>query len=122
MNALILVLLLCPVIAASQTADRPAWNAPAEAAKKNNPLKDKPELAAGGKKLFAKHCAMCHDAGEKQVGPHLSSPFTQKQSDGELFWKISSGNSRAGMPSFSSLPDTQRWQLVLYLRTLTPPF
>jgi hypothetical protein len=24
------------------------------------------------------------------------------------------------MPAFSGLPEMQRWQLVLYLRTLTP--
>jgi len=35
-----------------------------------------------------------------------------------LFWKISTGNTRGGMPSFSFLPDTQRWQLVMHLRAL----
>jgi hypothetical protein len=35
-----------------------------------------------------------------------------------LFWKITNGNTDRGMPSFSKLPELQRWQLVLYLRTL----
>ncbi|HYU78073.1 MAG TPA: hypothetical protein VEK56_03750 [Vicinamibacterales bacterium] len=36
----------------------------------------------------------------------------QAQGDGALFWKISSGNTRAGMPSFGFLPEAQRWQVV----------
>jgi hypothetical protein len=41
----------------------------------------------------------------------------QSQSDGELYWKISSGNTRRGMPSFSFLPELERWQLVLLVRS-----
>ena len=37
---------------------------------------------------------------------------------GALFWRMSNGNSRKGMPSFSSFPEAQRWQLVLYIRSL----
>jgi len=40
----------------------------------------------------------------------------QPQTDGALFWKISSGDARAGMPSFSYSPAPERWQLVLHLR------
>jgi hypothetical protein len=43
-------------------------------------------------------------------------PDVQAQSDGALFWKISSGNTHSGMPAFSFLPEPQRWQLVLRLR------
>ena len=114
----VLLIVLFSGFAFAQTAEHAAWNAPADAAAKQNPLKDKPQLAAGGKKIFAKSCAMCHDAGEKQKGPHLASDAVQSDSDGALFWKISNGNSRTGMPTFSSLPDAQRWQLVLYIRSL----
>ena len=48
----------------------------------------------------------------------LQLPAVQQQSDGTLFWKITNGNPDRGMPSFSRLPELQRWQLVLYLRTL----
>jgi len=37
-----------------------------------------------------------------------------------LFWKMTNGNPDRGMPSFSKLPELQRWQIVLYLRTLKP--
>jgi hypothetical protein len=45
-------------------------------------------------------------------------PVVQSQSDGALFWKITNGNPDRGMPSFSRLPELQRWQLVLYIRSL----
>ena len=105
-------------VALAQSPDADKWVAPPDAAKKANPLRNKPELAAGGKKIFEKSCAVCHAAGENQVGAHLNLPATQAQSDGALFWKITNGNSRTAMPSFSSLPDGQRWQLVLYIRSL----
>ena len=41
-----------------------------------------------------------------------------RRTDGTLFWKVSSGNTHGGMPSFSFLPEAQRWQLVLHLRAL----
>jgi len=44
----------------------------------------------------------------------------QVQSDGALYWKITGGNTRGGMPTFSFLPELQRWQLVMHLRTLAP--
>jgi glucose/arabinose dehydrogenase len=35
-----------------------------------------------------------------------------------LFWFISRGAPANGMPSWASLPQTQRWQIVTYLKTL----
>ena len=100
------------------------WQAPAEAAARTNPLARKPEAAAGGEKLFKRNCVECH--GEdgsglvKKRAADLQLPLVQQQSDGVLFWKITNGNTDRGMPSFSRLPELQRWQLVLYLRTLKP--
>ena len=98
------------------------WQAPEEAAAKRNPLAEKPETAAGGKKLFKRNCMECH--GESGQGlkkaADLQLPVVQAQSDGALFWKITNGNVDRGMPSFSGIPELQRWQIVLYLRTLKP--
>lgn len=100
----------------------PGWRAPAEAAARRNPLASRPEAAAGGEKLFRRNCVECH--GEdgsglvKKNAADLQLPFVQEQSDGVLFWKITNGNMDRGMPSFSRLPELQRWQLVLYLRKL----
>src|SRR5215468_2764839 len=100
----------------------PKWQAPAEAAARLNPLANRPEAAAGGAKLFKRNCVECHGKnGSGLANKHaadLQLPNVQKQSDGTLFWKISNGNAGHGMPSFSRLPELQRWQLVLHLRTL----
>lgn len=98
----------------------PNWKAPPEAAAKPNPLADKPGAVAGGRKLFQRNCVECHGAGgtgEKNNSANFTLPAVQDQSDGTLFWKITNGNPRRGMPSFSGLPELQRWQLVLYIRT-----
>ena len=50
-------------------------------------------------------------------GPNLMTRRVQDQTDGAIFWKITSGNTRSGMPTFSLLPELQRWQLVNYLRS-----
>jgi mono/diheme cytochrome c family protein len=102
----------------------PAWHAPEEAAGRQNPLSSKPHLAAGGRKLFIRNCVECHGADgaglEKKHSANLQLPIVQQQSDGTLFWKITNGNANRGMPSFSKLPEPQRWQIVLYIRTLKP--
>ena len=123
MNRILAGLLLSAAFVAAQNVtyqQDPGWRAPAEAAEKLNPLADKPQLAAGGRKLFAHNCAECHGrSGEgMKKAADLQLPVVQEQSDGALFWKITNGNPDRGMPPWSRLPELQRWQLVLYLRTL----
>jgi mono/diheme cytochrome c family protein len=114
------------MVSADQTRTTPArereWVAPASANAKVNPLADRPDAAAGGRKLFHERCSSCHgdDAKGTSHGPGLAKAGVQAQSDGALFWKISSGNTRTGMPTFSFLPSAQRWQLVLHLRAQAP--
>jgi mono/diheme cytochrome c family protein len=116
---------LAAIAAPAQNPDYqpdPNWRAPAEAAAKVNPLATKPEAAAGGKKLFLRNCVECHGPDgsgiAKKHAADLQLSIVQEQSDGALFWKITNGNADKGMPSFSQLPDLQRWQLVLHIRTL----
>ena len=120
-----LALLIAPMVVAQNVnyQQDPTWRVPGEAAQKDNPLANQPELAAGGKKLFMRICIECHGRsgeGVKRNAADLQLPTVQKQSDGALFWKISNGNPDRGMPSFSRLPELQRWQIVLHLRTLKP--
>lgn len=98
----------------------PSWLPPDSAAARKNPLADNKNTTGGGAKLFQRHCAVCH--GAEGTGLKKAANFTmdvvQAQSAGTLFWKITNGNADHGMPSFSQLPEAQRWQLVLFLRTL----
>ena len=100
-----------------QTRLHSAWTAPETQAAKTNPLANVPDAQAGGRKLFHQRCNVCHgeDARGTRRGPDLTAA-AQSQTDGALFWKISSGNTRSGMPTFSFLSVQQRWQLVLHLR------
>jgi mono/diheme cytochrome c family protein len=116
-------MLACCAVAFAQQARPldPDWVVPEKAVQQQNPLRDKPELAAGGRKVFERNCAQCHGDEKherKNKAPDLAEGAVQQESDGALFWRISNGNSRKGMPAFSSFPEGQRWQLVLYIKSL----
>ncbi len=102
----------------------PTWRAPESAALRSNPLASRPQATAGGKKLFLRNCVECHSADgtglTRKHSADLQLPVVQQQSDGDLFWKITNGNTGRGMPAFSKLPELERWQVVLFLRTLRP--
>ena len=123
-RVLVAILVFCAGLLAQNIQYRPdpSWRPPDSAAARVNPLAGSPELTAGGRKLFQRQCAQCHGvAGEGlkvKKAADLQLPVVQQQSDGALFWKITNGNPRRAMPSFSGLPEMQRWQIVLYLRTL----
>jgi hypothetical protein len=44
---------------------------------------------------------------------HAASP-------GTLFWILTNGVVRRGMPVWSKLPEPQRWQIVTFVKSLTP--
>lgn len=99
------------------------WSAPLSARMRANPIANRTDTVAGGARLFDQRCANCHgpDAQGGTRAPDLTQSVVQAQSDGALFWKITSGNTRTGMPSFSFLPELQRWQLVQHLRSTARP-
>jgi mono/diheme cytochrome c family protein len=90
-------------------------------------LKDANVISAG-KDLWAKNCKSCHGAKGLGDGPKgalmktfpgdFSSAAFQGSTDGELFFRTSSG--RDEMPVYEKkLPDANdRWALVAYMRTL----
>lgn len=93
---------------------------PPKAAVRHNPLESDPESVAAGAKLFEQHCAECHganaDGGKK--GPSLRAEEVQQATPGTLFWLLTNGVVRKGMPVWSRLPEPQRWQLVSYVKSL----
>lgn len=110
---------------AAQNPDKSVYaelgKVPAKAAARRNPLESDPEAVAAGAKLFEQHCAECHganaDGGKK--GPSLRAAEVQQATPGTLFWLLTNGVVRKGMPVWSRLPEPQRWQLVCYIRSLS---
>lgn len=106
---------------------RAPWVAPKAADTIKNPLKGNTESIAEGKKIYAMYCVVCH--GDKGKGngvaasglnprpaDHTSAKF-QAQSDGAIFWKLTTGNPP--MASYAkTLTVKQRWQVINYMRTL----
>jgi mono/diheme cytochrome c family protein len=94
--------------------------APAAVRSLKNPYAGQTEAVLAGEKLFRQHCAACHglDGRGRDKAPNLHSPEIQGASPGALVWFLKNGNLREGMPSWSRLPDQQRWHLVTYLQTL----
>lgn len=96
--------------------------APPKAAARHNPFENDPQAIAAGAKLFELHCAECHGSmaqGGKKA-PGLLADEVQQAPPGVLFWILTNGVVRRGMPVWSKLPEPQRWQLVTYLKSLKP--
>ena len=95
--------------------------APEKARTRQNPLAADPDAVAAGKKLFERHCGECHgetaEGGKK--GPSLRAAEVQQATPGTLFWLLTNGVVRRGMPVWSKLPEPQRWQIVSYLKSLS---
>lgn len=104
---------------ASQTDYAELGRVPAKARSRGNPLTTSSTATIAGNKLFQQHCTECHgaDAAGARKGPSLRAPEVQQASDGSLFWVLSNGVVRRGMPDWSKLPEAQRWQIVSYLKS-----
>ena len=120
------LLILAGATVAAQSKDASVYaelgRTPAKAAARKNPLVTDPDAVAAGGKLFDLHCAECHgsmaDGGKK--GPSLRAAEVQQSTPGTIFWVLTNGVVRRGMPVWSKLPEPQRWQLVSYIKSLSP--
>ena len=128
MGAGILLVSLSAGTLSAQTkpAGKP-WDVKAEGAKLKNPVKSDDASIKAGKDVWAQQCKSCHGAtgkgdGSKAEKIEISIPdFTgkdfQAMSDGEIYYKTTEG--RKPMPGFKEkLSDTERWQVVTFMRTL----
>ncbi len=117
--------LLCIMIGVSLllcAASSSPWDrTPAKDHDRTNPLAARPDIASSGALIYREHCAQCHrsDAmGDGRKKPPLRSGRIKSATDGDLEWFLRQGDIRHGMPSWSSLPEDKRWQLVAYLRSI----
>ncbi|MDR3740586.1 MAG: c-type cytochrome [Terracidiphilus sp.] len=88
--------------------------------KRVNPYAGQAEATAAGKLLFTENCAKCHgdDALGRRGRPSLRTERIAQATDGELAWLLKNGSAWKGMPSWSTLPEPERWQIIAYLRSL----
>jgi mono/diheme cytochrome c family protein len=112
---------------------RTPWVVPLAEKERKNPLALSDANLAAAREIYGTKCSDCH--GEKGKGDGSDammydpppSDLTDaakmgKLTDGEIFYQITEG--RKPMPSFKKkLTEEQRWQLVLFMRSLAaaPP-
>ena len=94
--------------------------APEKARNRPNPLQNDPDAVAAGAILFGQHCAECHGDAARggKKGPSLRAAEVQGAAPGAIFWILTNGVVRKGMPVWSKVPEPQRWQLVRYIKSL----
>ena len=104
------------------------WAAPATAKAQKNPVPASAEALKAGAGIYTDYCAACH--GDKGKGDGAAAAVLSvkpadfadakllgAETDGAIFWKISTG--RSPMPGWAdALSETERWQLVHYIRKL----
>ncbi len=93
-----------------------------------------------GKQVYREKCAYCHGDKGKGDGPsakfsspkprnfikgHIklrSTPFGKIPTDQDIFDAITKGMRATTMPGWGHLPESDRWSLVLYLKSLSKKF
>ena len=97
-----------------------------------NPIPLSPESVAAGKAIYDFNCALCHGEtgkGDGALGMALNPrpadltlhAVPGVHTDAQLFEWISNGFPGSQMPPFkTTLSDTDRWNLVNFIRTLAP--
>lgn len=120
--ALILIAFMFASFASAQ--HRGPMHAPKSAVNMKNPFPSDASSFERGKHSYQVDCIRCHGKEGKGDGlkagkvhkdvADLGSDEIQKQTDGELFWKIS--EARRPMP-LTDITNDQRWDIVNYIRT-----
>jgi mono/diheme cytochrome c family protein len=120
---------IAPLVFAGLADDkkaRPEWIAPAKFKKIKNPVKADQASLTAGKKVYIKECMTCHgvtgvgdgkQAKDLEVAVGNLRTGIEKETDGELYYKISKGQKP--MPEFiKTLKPKERWNVINYIRTL----
>ncbi|HET9182295.1 MAG TPA: cytochrome c [Candidatus Angelobacter sp.] len=120
------VLIICVLLSATLLLAAPGdglWltKVPAKDRARHNPYAGNPSAQAAGARLFKLNCASCHgdDAQGKDHHPGLHSERVRNATPGELQWLLTNGSMKNGMPSWSRLPEPQRWQIISFLKSLS---
>lgn len=105
------------------------WETPADKKSKVSPIVFNESTTKEGEALFTKDCQSCHgNPGQgnflKSLNPQPPDPASaefQQQTDGEIFYKITTG--RVLMPSFKNiLSEEERWKVISYIRSFNKSY
>ena len=94
-------------------------NAPDSAKALKDPVEGQPQAMEAGRRLYARNCLSCHGKNGQGSGnvPSLADAKLDFVPAGEVFWFITKGSKKNGMPSWAFLPEQQRWQIVTFVRS-----
>jgi mono/diheme cytochrome c family protein len=90
-----------------------------------NPHVATPATLDNGRKYYQINCAVCHGAGGAGDGralrygvpaPTLLGDITKNRTDGYIWGMMRNG--RGLMPTYNRIEDSERWDVVLYVRAL----
>ena len=95
-----------------------------------NPVAYSEESAERGARVFEKRCYGCHGRRGDGKGPNApgmiprprdltSKAFFTEVSDSRIFESLTYGVVGTGMPPWDVLPETERWDLVSFVRRLS---
>ncbi len=115
----VVVLILCS-IGMLRAVDDKFHNAPDSAKDLKNPYEGQQQAAQAGRRLYARNCLSCHGKTGQGTGnvPSLVDGQLESVTSGEVFWFITKGSKKNGMPAWGFLPQHQRWQIVTYVKSL----
>ncbi len=96
----------------------------------HSPVPFEAGAVAAGARLYRQWCTDCHGAQGRGDGPlagdlparpaNLTEPHVQWHTHGDLYWWLTTGIPRSGMPGFRDrLSDDERWQLLNFLTALS---
>ena len=97
-----------------------------------NPMPSDPAVVQQGTALFGTHCSPCHGPTGRGDGPaaaaldgppaDLTAEHVDDHTDGDIFWWLTYGMAGTAMPGFEhTLSDSERWQLIRFVRSLRDP-
>jgi mono/diheme cytochrome c family protein len=93
---------------------------PPQARTKSSRLLNDANSPIAGKKLFLRYCTACHGRAAEGTrrAPSLSNDEMRHATPGDIYWILTNGMLRQGMPSWSQIPPPQRWQIASFLRSI----
>ena len=112
------ILLCLALVSCSANYRSPLAKAPPREAARSNPYEGLEQAARAGQKLYRRECTSCHGTEAQGAGraPALTPSTLRQAKPGAIFWVLRNGSLGRGMPSFSHLPEQQRWQIITYLK------